>query len=156
QAMNLRGESFQAAFQTQRTLVRALPRPPLAKHQRLRLAVFHAGAPAPGMNTAVRAAVRLGIAQGHTMLGVLGGFPGLIAGDIRELDWSSVQGWGTRGGAGLGTNRKIPGEGDLYAIARTIEAHNIQGLLMIGGWTGYQAAERLYRERTHFPVFNLP
>jgi 6-phosphofructokinase 1 len=155
-AMALRGESFQAAFQTQHTLVRALPRPPLAKQQRLRLAVLHAGAPAPGMNTAVRAAVRLGIAQGHTMLGVQNGFAGLIAGDITELDWTSVQGWGTSGGASLGTNRKIPGDGDLYAIARTIEAHKIQGLLMIGGWAGYQAAERLYSERTHFPVFNIP
>lgn len=156
QAMDLRGEHFKEAFQTQHTLVRALPRPPLAKHRRLRLAVLHAGAPAPGMNTAVRAAVRLGIAQGHTMLGVHNGFPGLIAGDIKELDWTSVQGWGTSGGASLGTNRKLPGDGDLYAIARTIEAHNIQGLLMIGGWAGYQAAYRLYSERIHFPVFNLP
>jgi hypothetical protein len=59
------------------------------------------------------------------MLGVHNGFPGLIAGDIRELDWTSVQGWGTSGGAGLGTNCKFPGDGDLYAIARTIEAHNL-------------------------------
>jgi len=155
-AMDLRGEHFKAAFQAQHTLVRAVPRPPIAKHRGLRLAVMHAGAPAPGMNTAVRAAVRLGIAQGYTMLGVQGGFPGLIAGDITELDWTSVQGWGTSGGANLGTNRRIPGDGDLYAIARNIEAHKIQGLLMIGGWAGYLAAHRLYNERTHFPVFNIP
>ena len=108
------------------------------------------------MNTAVRAAVRLGIDKGHTMLGVSNGFEGLIEGDVKELNWASVNGWVSLGGCELGTNRKIPSGRELYAIARGIEEHQIQGLLMIGGWSGYQAAYRLYRERANFPVFNLP
>jgi 6-phosphofructokinase 1 len=60
------------------------------------------------------------------------------------------------GGAELGTSRKIPSGRELYAIARTIEAHHIEGLLIIGGWAGYQAAQRLYRERDNFPAFNIP
>ena len=60
-AMALRGNNFQDAFRTLRTLVRAMPHPPKPGQKRLRLAVMNAGAPAPGMNTAVRAAVRLGL-----------------------------------------------------------------------------------------------
>ena len=155
-AMALRGNNFQEAFRTLRTLVRAIPHPPEPGQKRLRLAVMNAGAPAPGMNTAVRAAVRLGLDRGHFMLGIQNSFKGLIAGDIKEMDWMSVNGWATKGGAELGTNRTLPSGGDFYAIARTIEEHMIEGLLIIGGWTGYQAAHELYRKRDQFPAFNIP
>ncbi|UCC87514.1 MAG: 6-phosphofructokinase [Anaerolineales bacterium] len=155
-AMELRGGSFREAFRTMRTLVRALPHPPEPGQKQLRLAVVHSGAPAPGMNTAVRAAVRLGIDKGHVMLGVRNGFKGLIDGDVEEMNWMSVNGWATMGGAELGINREIPSGSDLYAIARNIEEHRIQGLLIIGGWSGYEAAYRLYSERENFPTFNIP
>ncbi len=137
-AMEMRGGSFKEAFRTMRTLVRARPHPPKPGQQRLRLAVLNCGAPAPGMNTAVRAAVRLGIDKGHIMLGVSNGFWGMAEGQIQELNWMSVAGWATRGGAELGTNRRVPQGSDFYAIARQIEVNEIQGLLMIGGWAGYQ------------------
>lgn len=155
-AMQLRGSSFASAFRTVRTLVRAKPHIRLPDQQRLRLAVMNAGAPAPGMNTAVRAAVRLGLDKGHEILGVRHGFHGLVEDDIEEFHWMSVNGWAWRGGAELGTNRYIPQNSDFYAIARNIEKHNIQGLLLIGGWSGYQAALELYQRRTTFPAFNLP
>lgn len=155
-AMTLRGPNYQAAFRTLRTLVRALPHEPEPAQQRLRLAVLHSGAPAPGMNTAVRAAVRIGIDKGHIMLGVRNGFQGLIAGDVEELNWMSVNGWAPLGGAELGTNRKIPNGKDFYAIARTLDAHQVQGLLMIGGWSGYEAMYQLFLARDHFPTFNIP
>ena len=43
--------------------------------RRLRLVVLHGGGPAPGMNTAVRVAVRAGMDLGHTMLAVQARFP---------------------------------------------------------------------------------
>ncbi|MCS7222437.1 MAG: 6-phosphofructokinase [Anaerolineae bacterium] len=155
-AMELRGKNFQEAFRTLRTLVRALPHPPQPGQRRLRLAILHAGAPAPGMNTAVRAAVRLGLDKGHIMLGVYQGFLGLIEGKIEEMSWMSVSGWATMGGAELGTSREVPDGSDLYAIARHIEQFEIQGLLVIGGWNGYQAALRLLQERKNFPSFRIP
>jgi 6-phosphofructokinase 1 len=155
-AMELRGGSFKAAFRTTRTLVRALPHPSEPGQKQFRLAVMHSGGPSPGMNTAVRAAVRLGLDRGHVMLGVKNGFRGLVAGDIQEMDWMSVNGWAAMGGAELGTNRKIPDGGDFYAIARNIEELEIQGLLIIGGWPGYEAAHRMYSQRGRFPTFNIP
>lgn len=155
-AMQLRGRNYQEAFRTLRVFVRALPRTPVPGQKRLRLAIIHAGAPAPGMNTAARAAVRLGIDSGHMMFGVRNGFQGLINGDIHELEWMSVNGWALLGGAELGTNRKIPSGKEFYAVARVLEQHQIQGLLMIGGWAGYEAMYQLYRARDTFPAFNIP
>jgi 6-phosphofructokinase 1 len=102
------------------------------------------------MNTAVRAAVRLGVDLGHLMFGVKNGFHGLITGDLTAMNWMSVNGWALMGGAELGTNRKALAGKDLYAIARTLEEQQIEGLLMIGGWSGYEAMHRL-GARENFP-----
>jgi 6-phosphofructokinase 1 len=155
-AMAMRGGSFSDSFRILRTLLRAHPQPPERGQPCLRLAVLHSGGPAPGMNTAVRAAVRLGMDKGHTMLAVQNGFQGIIDGDFREMDWMSVSAWVSRGGAELGTNRTIPKGSDFYAIARHLEMQRIDGLLMIGGWAGYQGAYQLYTRRDDFPAFRLP
>lgn len=156
QAMKLRGNGFREAFQTIRTLVRALPHDPEPGQEQFRLAVMNGGAPSPGMNTAARAVVRLGLDKGHTLLGIHNGFHGLAHDEIEEFNWMSVNGWAYLGGSELGTNRYMPVNGDYYAIARNIEKHNIQALLIIGGWAAYQAALELYARRNSFPAFNIP
>ena len=155
-AMSLRSSSFKDAFNTFKTMVRALPHPHDAEKKRFHIAVLNAGAPAPGMNTAGRAAIRLGLDMGHRMLGVHNGFEGLINGDMEEMNWMSVSGWASRGGSVLGTTRQVPKGRDLYAIARVIEDHNIDALLIIGGWTAYEAAFNMLTNRPNFPSFNIP
>ena len=155
-AMDLRTSSFKDAFNTLKTMVRALPHPPVAGQKRFRIAVMNAGAPAPGMNTAVRAAVRLGLDRGHIMLGVRNGFEGLARDEIEEMTWMSVSGWVSRGGSELGTSRLVPKGSDLYAIARAIEDNHIDALLIIGGWSAYEAAYNMLLNRTNFPAFNIP
>ncbi|CUS02832.2 6-phosphofructokinase [Candidatus Promineifilum breve] len=156
EALALRGNSFSRSFDIVRTLVRASPHPPAPDQRRLRLAILHGGGPAPGMNTAARAAVRIGIDRGHIILGVRNAFRGLINNEIAELNWMDVNGWATRGGSELGTNRTIPKGRDLYAIARTLEEHQIDGILMIGGWSGYQSVLELSSQRNNYPAFDIP
>jgi 6-phosphofructokinase 1 len=155
-AMTLRSSSFNDSFRTLKTMVRALPHPPEPGQKRFRIAVFNAGAPSPGMNTAVRAAIRLGLDQGHIMLGVSNGFEGLAEGQVNEMEWTSVNGWASLGGSVLGTSRKVPRGKDMYAIARTIEDHHIEALLVIGGWNAYEAVHAMINDRVNFPAFNIP
>ncbi|MCX6067217.1 MAG: 6-phosphofructokinase, partial [Chloroflexi bacterium] len=150
-AMDLRSTSFKEAFGTLKTMVRALPHPPEPGQKRLRIAVLNAGAPAAGMNTAGRTAIRLGLDLGHIMLGVSNGFEGLLKNQMRELNWMSVTGWASLGGSVLGTSRMVPKGSDMYAIARAIEDNHIDALLVVGGWAGYEAAYALGRERVNFP-----
>ena len=156
QMLALRGRLFNEAYETMRTLVRTLPRPSVPGRKRLRLAIMNAGAPAPGMNSAVRAAVRLGLDKGHDILGVKQGIDGLIEGQIDELDWMSVNGFASRGGSELGCNRKRPVGRDFYAIAKNLEGHGVDGLLVIGGWTAYQTAYEIVQHREGFPAFDIP
>jgi 6-phosphofructokinase 1 len=156
EAMELRGHSFRTTFATVRTMIRAKPHEPVPGHRRLRIAVINAGGPAPGMNAAVRTAVRLGLDKGHTMLGIRNGFRGLVDNEIFEMGWMNVAGWSHKGGSELGTNRTLPQGSDFYEIARNLEAHKIEGIIMIGGWTGYQAALTMVQRRREFPAFNIP
>lgn len=54
--------------------------------------IIYADGLAPGMNMATRMAVRLGIGHDFMMLGVYGGFPGLLDGDAHELTWADIEG----------------------------------------------------------------
>ncbi len=152
----MRGGSFTSVYKTLHVLLQAEPNPPAKMERKLRLAVMHSGGPAPGMNTAVRAAVRWGRNLGHAMLGVYNGFPGLADNEVKELSWMDVNGWSNRGGAELGTNRDVPSNGDFYAIARALEQHKVDGLLVIGGEAGYDGAYEMFRRRREFPNFNIP
>jgi 6-phosphofructokinase len=49
------------------------------------VAVLNVGAPAAGMNAAVRSAVRVGITEGHKMFAVNDGFEGFYKGQVLEL-----------------------------------------------------------------------
>jgi len=154
--LELRGEEFRSSFRTLRTLVRALPHEPPPGRRRLRLAVLNAGAPAPGMNTAVRAAVRLGIDRGHHVYGVLGGVSGLVEDRLVPMDWMSVNGWARLGGSELGTDRLVPDDEAVDLIAGTFEARRLDGLIVVGGGEGYETAWRLRERRAQRPALDVP
>ena len=159
-AMQLRGNVFVDTYNSLYTLMKArepsISNDSSQSNQSLRIAIMNCDAAAPGMNTAVRSAIRLGIDHGHTFLGIEHGFRGFIDGKIRKLDWFSVRGWATIGGAELGTSRKIPKGGEFYAIARHIEHHEIDAIIIIGGWSGYQTAYNFYQQRESYPAFKIP
>ncbi|HEY5248321.1 MAG TPA: 6-phosphofructokinase [Dermatophilaceae bacterium] len=155
-AMLLRGGSFSASEAMLRTMQQTAPRATAQGRQKFRVAVLHGGGPAPGMNTAVRAAVRLGLDHGYSVLSVKNGFLGLRDGDIQEMDWMSVSGWVSEGGAELGTNRYVPDEPAIAQIAAQLAAHHIDALLMAGGWSGYQAAHLLHTHRRTYASLDIP
>jgi 6-phosphofructokinase 1 len=155
-AMALRGGSFADAWSTFHTLVQAAPSEPAPGTRPLRLGILHGGGPSPGMNTAVRAAVRLAMDDGHTVLGINNGFRGLSLGRVAELDWMSVTGWTVLGGAELGTSRSIPDEERLKGIAEQIEQHRIDGLLVIGGFAAYRSAYAVHYARRQYDTLDLP
>jgi len=154
EAMAARGGSFSEMGSIFRELID--PSPARLQQPTRRLAIVHAGGLAPGMNTAARDAVRLGVRRGYTMLGVRDGFPGLRDGQVGELSWDEVEDWLSSGGAELGVRRALPTLEDLYPISRALEDNRIDGLLVIGGWNAYQAAHLLHRERERYPALRIP
>ncbi len=154
-AVEARGHGFTTMVDIYRMLAEATPTVAPSEDAK-RIAIMHAGALAPGMNQLARVAVRSGLDRGYDMLAVKGGVPGLISGDIEELNWSGVEGMAHTGGAAFGTRRFVPGEGDLYAMARTLEENRIDALLVMGGFHAYATVDIMERERRRYPAFNIP
>lgn len=153
EAVDRRGGSFTELLE----VFGALSAPPRSTPRTgRRIAIVHAGALAPGMNTATRAAVRLGIAAGHTMVGVEGSFAGLAAGRLSELEWGGVEQLVGEGGSSLGTSRQVPSVNDLYDISRSLESAEVDGLIVIGGYSAYESVHLLHRERDRYPALQIP
>lgn len=121
-----------------------------------RLAVMHAGGLAPGMNSAVWAAVRKASSTGDQMFGVKGSFAGLAAGHLAPLGWGDVEGWVFEGGAMLGTSRKLPTAADAQNMARALADHDISGLLVVGGIRAYHGLRVLQEFAQSEPQLAIP
>ena len=108
------------------------------------------------MNTAVRVAVRVGLDQGHTMLGIRDGFRGLVDGNFTMFEWMTVSSWVSNGGAELGSSRFLPDESHLDVIEQQITEQELDGILMIGGFTGYSGAYLLRQAAATRPALSIP
>ncbi|QOR47096.1 6-phosphofructokinase [Trueperella pecoris] len=153
-AVASRGNHYQEMIDLYQTL--SSPTAPERPENSKRIGIIHAGGLAPGMNPAARAAVKLGIDRGYTMLGIEGGFPGLLDGKIRELQWHDVEGWAEDGGAELGTRRTIPDLDQYYALGRAIENARLDGLIVIGGFKAYKMVYEMQKESSRYPAFKIP
>uniref|UniRef100_A0A8C1SIJ0 ATP-dependent 6-phosphofructokinase n=1 Tax=Cyprinus carpio TaxID=7962 RepID=A0A8C1SIJ0_CYPCA len=132
EAVRLRGRSFENNLKTYKLLAHRKPESELP-HSNFNVAVLNVGAPAAGMNAAVRSAVRVGISEGHKMFAVSDGFEGFYKGQIKEIKWADVGGWTGQGGSLLGTKRTLPAK-HIDKIAEQMRKYNINALLMIGGF----------------------
>ncbi len=105
--------------------------------QKRRIGVMTSGGDAPGMNGAVRAIVRMGIAQGCEVYGIYEGYEGLVQGGdlIKQMYWDDVRGWLSEGGTLIGTARCksfMTRPGRLKA-AKNLVAKGIDALIICGG-----------------------
>ncbi|XP_030205496.1 ATP-dependent 6-phosphofructokinase, platelet type isoform X6 [Gadus morhua] len=154
EAVKLRGRSFENNLRTYKLLAHRKPESELPVSN-FNVAILNVGAPAAGMNAAVRSAVRVGISEGHKMFAVSDGFEGLYKGQIKEIKWADVGGWTGQGGSLLGTKRTLPAK-HVDKIAEQMRLHNINALLVIGGFEAFECLLQLYDARATHEDFCIP
>lgn len=100
-----------------------------------KIGVLTSGGDSPGMNAAIRAVVRCGIDAGFEVWGIERGFEGLLDGELRVMDRSSVGDILHRGGTVLKTARSERFMEDRWIdkAADLLKTLNIDGLVVIGG-----------------------
>ncbi|KAM7174710.1 ATP-dependent 6-phosphofructokinase, platelet type isoform 3-T3 [Macrochelys suwanniensis] len=154
EAVRLRGRSFENNLNTYKLLSHRRPDTELPKTN-FNVAVLNVGAPAAGMNAAVRSAIRVGITEGHNMFAVIDGFEGFANGQIKEISWGDVGGWTGQGGSLLGTKRTLPAK-YLEKIADQMRTNNINALMVIGGFEAYLGLLELSAAREKYDEFCVP
>ncbi|XP_034078492.1 ATP-dependent 6-phosphofructokinase, platelet type isoform X4 [Gymnodraco acuticeps] len=154
EAVKLRGRSFENNLRTYKLLAHRKPESELPVSN-FNVAVLNVGAPAAGMNAAVRSAVRVGISEGHKMFAVSDGFEGFYKGQIREIKWADVGGWTGQGGSLLGTKRTLPAK-HVEKIAEQMRMNNINALLIVGGFEAFLSLLELITARGKYDEFCVP
>lgn len=122
-----------------------------------RIGIMTSGGDAPGLNTAIRAAVlRATRDYGDELVGVTDGWRGLRDGACIELSWKTVRGISKTGGTILGTSRVDPREdaGGIPFTRRAIHRLGLDALVVIGGESSLAIAEELASEGV--PVVGVP
>jgi len=69
----------------------------------------------------------------------------------RGTQLGDVEGWTALAALKLGSSRQFPTTEQLYPVARALETHSVDGLLVIGGWKAYQGIYRIHGERSAIP-----
>jgi 6-phosphofructokinase 1 len=111
----------------------------------VKIAVLTAGGVAPGMNAAVRAVAQAAFSRGWEVVGVEGGFEGILEERFHAVDRRQLAGLMHRGGTVLGTGRSKEvreAEGQERAV-RMLDEAGVEGLVVIGGGGSLTSAKAL-------------
>ncbi|MBE6571999.1 MAG: 6-phosphofructokinase [Ruminococcaceae bacterium] len=121
-----------------------------------RIGVLTSGGDAPGMNAAVRSVVRTAIQNGVEVMGIIGGYRGLVENDMKLLDARDVANIINHGGTMLFTDRclEFKEESGLQKAVATCRENKIDGLVCIGGDGTFRGAQDLTRRG--IPCIGIP
>ena len=121
------------------------------------IGVLCSGGDAPGMNAALRAVVRYGLAQGLKVYGIRKGYRGLIQGQWDSMDERSVANIILRGGTILKTDRCLEFHKKKWRKIAAEQARiaSIDALIVIGGDGSFRGAHALWTE-WKLPVIGIP
>lgn len=110
-----------------------------------RIGVMTSGGDASGMNAAIRAVCRSGIAKGLEVFGINRGYEGLITGDLFKMDLRSVSEILHRGGTMLYSARcpEFKTSEGIERGVRTCKQFGLDGLVVIGGDGSFRGARDL-------------
>jgi 6-phosphofructokinase 1 len=122
-----------------------------------RIGILTSGGDAPGMNAAIRAAVRTAIHYQIKIFGFKHGYNGVINGDIIELKRNSVANTIQRGGTILGTARSTEFKTDpgMAKAKKTLKKHKIDALIVIGGDGSMKGAHE-FTKKYRIKIIGLP
>ncbi len=121
------------------------------------IGVLTSGGDSPGMNAAIRAVVRVGLAKGLRVVGLRHGFSGLVHADYTEMRASSVSNIIQHGGTILKTDRSKAFrtvEGRIRASSHMIKM-GLDGLVLIGGNGTFEGGS-IFSEEHGVPVVGIP
>ena len=121
------------------------------------IGILTSGGDAPGMNAAIRAVTRAGIAAGLKVKGIDRGYEGLINNEIQDFTTENVSNIIQRGGTILKTARSkefLTPEGRKKAYDNMVE-QGIDALIIIGG-NGSLEGARIFAEEFDVPCIGLP
>ena len=110
-----------------------------------RIGVLTSGGDAPGMNAVIKSVTCAALDMGVEVIGILGGYSGLIHDRTKVLSRQDVSDIVSRGGTALYSDRcdEFKTEEGMQKAIATCKKHNIDGIIAIGGDGTFRGATDL-------------
>lgn len=110
-----------------------------------KIGILTSGGDAPGMNACIRAVARKALDEGVQVMGILGGYSGLIKDNLIPLTPRSVSNIISRGGTVLYSDRcaEFKTEPGMQKAIATCRAHEIDAIVAMGGDGTFRGATDL-------------
>jgi 6-phosphofructokinase 1 len=123
----------------------------------MKVGVLTGGGDCPGLNAVIRAVARRSLSRAHDVVGIRGGWRGLVDGTFEPLGPREISGILPRGGTILGTSRTNPYklDGGVKEVLGHFEREGFDALVAIGGEDTLGVAAKLHAENG-FPVVGVP
>lgn len=122
-----------------------------------KLAIYTSGGDAPGMNAAIRAAARMALSREVEVIGIIGGYAGILSEQFEVLKSRDLANIIQRGGTILKTGRCMEfhrPEVRADAVQKLRKA-GIDAAVCIGGDGSFNGAQALFTEHK-FPIVGVP
>ena len=145
--VEMRGKSYKRNFDLFKRLNKVLSRknPSLPKK---RIGIMTCGAPCAGMNSALRTCVLYLLSETNDEFQyepviIKDGFEGLLEDRYEVAEAKTVVDINHLGGSVIGTNRTTPNSGNAHKYYRKLQEAGLDGLMIAGGFEGFQACHEL-------------
>lgn len=155
-AVKLRGRSFERNLAAYRMLAE-VSAPKSDNPNGFILAIICIGAPACGMNAAIRSFVRNIIFRGGRVFAINEGIDGLATGQVEQINWGDVNGLTFQAGSVIGTRRTTVEDPAILAkVVENLEKFQIQGLLIVGGFEAFKCTLQMFKGRAKYNALKIP
>ena len=110
-----------------------------------KIGILTSGGDAPGMNSAVKAVTSAALAKGVEVVGIIGGYAGLINNNLKDLTIGNVKDITSRGGTAIYSARcaEFKTEEGMAKAIQTCKENHIDGIVAIGGDGTFRGATDL-------------
>lgn len=121
-----------------------------------RIGILTSGGDAPGMNAAIRAVARKALDEGVEVVGILGGYSGLIKDKVIDFNPRTVSNIISRGGTILYSDRcpEFKTEAGMKKAIETCRRHEIDAIVAMGGDGTFRGATDLTNHGV--PAIGIP
>ena len=154
-AQKLRGTGFSKKVEMSKMLsvleVRSLPE----DGKQLNIGVAFIGAPAPGMNSGIRALVKIAAYHGNIVTVYHEGTDGILADNSEVISPAQCELWSMRGGCIAGSSRSTINSSNVEVALANFAKRNLDCLVLFGGFEAVSSSLALTKHTT-MPVYLIP
>ena len=154
-AQQMRGPSFSKKVEISKMLSVLSVKPLPEGTKPLKIGIACIGAPAPGMNSGIRALVKIAAYHGNVVTVYQEGVDGMLGGHHQTLSPQDCELWSMQGGCIIGSSRTTINSSNVSTVLDSFAVLELDSLVLFGGFEAVTSCLTLTKSVT-LPIYLVP